>query len=107
MIATVYPGNISGALPAIPSKSHVHRLLICAALADSETRILCPALNADIEATVRCLNAMCAHITYSGEYFTVRPHKRPAGLTADCGESGSTYRFLLPIAAALGTDTLF
>lgn len=107
MIATVYPGKLSGALPAIPSKSHVHRLLICAALAGEETRILCPALNADIEATVRCLNAMCAHITYADEYFTVRPAKRPAGLTVDCGESGSTYRFLLPVAAALGTNTIF
>lgn len=107
MIATVYPGKLSGSLPAIPSKSHVHRLLICAALAESETRILCPVLNADIEATVRCLNAMCASITYSDDHFTVIPGKRPAGLTADCGESGSTYRFLLPVAAALGSNTVF
>ena len=107
MIATVYPGKLSGALPAIPSKSHVHRLLICAALAGEETRILCPALNADIEATVRCLNAMCARITYADEYFTVHPAKMPSGQTADCGESGSTYRFLLPVAAALGTNTVF
>lgn len=107
MIATVYPGKLSGTLSAIPSKSHVHRLLICAALADGETRIHCPALNADIEATVRCLNALCANIAYSDGYFTVRPAKIPSGQTADCGESGSTYRFLLPVAAAQGADTVF
>jgi len=107
MIATVYPGTISGSIAAIPSKSHVHRQLICAALSDGITKITCPALNADIEATARCLNAMCADITYDGDTFTVIPAKRPVGAIADCGESGSTYRFLLPVAAALGSETTF
>jgi len=107
MIATVYPGKLSGTLAAIPSKSHVHRQLICAALADKPTQIYCPALNADIEATASCLNAMCADITYSDGTFTVIPAKKPSGAIADCGESGSTYRFLLPVAAALGTETTF
>lgn len=107
MIATVYPGKISGALAAIPSKSHVHRQLICAALSSSPTKITCPVLNDDIEATARCLNAMCADITYADDAFTVVPAKKPTGAIADCGESGSTYRFLLPVAAALGTETTF
>ena len=107
MIATVFPGKISGSIAAIPSKSHVHRQLICAALSANPTTIACPVLNADIEATARCLSAMCADIAYDGEAFTVVPANKPQGGIADCGESGSTYRFLLPVAAALGSETTF
>ena len=107
MIATVYPGKVSGSLRAIPSKSHVHRLLICAALAEGVTRIACPALNEDIEATARCLTALGADISYKDEWFTVRPGMPKANCTLDVGESGSTYRFLFPVAAALGADAEF
>ena len=107
MIATVYPGKISGKLPAIPSKSHVHRLLICAAFAEGTTRIYCPVLNEDIEATARCLSALGAEISYENECFTVNSGKTGNAPTLDVGESGSTYRFLFPVAAALGCDAEF
>ena len=107
MIATVYPGKISGSLPAIPSKSHVHRLLICAALAEGVTRIACPALNEDIEATARCLSAFGADISYADECFTVKTGTVPQNPLLDVGESGSTYRFLFPVAAALGANASF
>ncbi len=107
MIAKVYPGSISGTLPAIPSKSHVHRLLICAALSDKETTIACPALNEDIEATARCLSALGADISYDGTRFTVNPGISKQNPILNVGESGSTYRFLFPIAAALGADAAF
>ena len=51
----ISPSHLSGTLEAIPSKSDVHRLLICAALARGRTVIECPAASQDIEATVRCL----------------------------------------------------
>ena len=107
MIATVYPGKISGSIAAIPSKSHVHRLLICAALAGEETRIACPALSEDIEATARCLSALGAGIAYENECFIVRPGSKKPAPVLDVGESGSTYRFLVPVAAALGADATF
>ncbi|MCD7770413.1 MAG: 3-phosphoshikimate 1-carboxyvinyltransferase [Oscillospiraceae bacterium] len=105
MKATIYPSPLSGDIPAIASKSQAHRLLICAALADRETTIACPTLSADITATAGCLQALGADIAYAGGVFTVRPIRTPAAHPVlDCGESGSTLRFLLPVVCALGTD---
>ena len=58
----VYPGRLSGSLPAISSKSDVHRALICGALADSPTTIRCNVFSKDIEATAACLQAAGAQV---------------------------------------------
>lgn len=97
-------GVLGGSVTPPPSKSQAHRLLICAALAKNPSQIRCAALNDDIEATVRCLNALGADIRYADGLFDVRPVELKRGGLLDCGESGSTYRFMLPIAAALGAD---
>ena len=83
-------------------------MLICAALSDAPCTIVCQSVNRDMEATVNCLNALGADITYADGKFTVNPiTKVQKGATLDCGESGSTLRFLLPVAAALGADATF
>ena len=106
MKATIYPSVLSGEIEAIASKSQAHRLLICAALADRETRIRCATLSADIAATADCLRALGAEIRYADGVFTVIPvRERPSSAVIDCGESGSTLRFLLPVVCALGVDT--
>ena len=95
---------------AISSKSEAHRLLICSALADGATCVICNDTNEDIDATARCLNNLGARIerttTPSGEKcFNVTPiGEIPAYASIDCGESGSTLRFLLPVIAALGIE---
>ena len=71
MDITVYPGKLTGSLNMIPSKSQVHRLLICAAFADEPTTLICPAVNEDIEATVDCLNALGAKVLRTEEGYTV------------------------------------
>ncbi len=103
MNINIMPAALSGSIRAIPSKSAAHRLLICAALADRETKISCPALSKDIEATANCLVALGADISYTGGTYTVRPiEKVKENAALDCGESGSTIRFLLPVVCALG-----
>lgn len=103
MRAVITPAPLSGTIPAIPSKSQAHRLLICAALADKPTKIACPSLSKDIEATVACLSALGADISYADGAYTVCPIRTPRSNAAlDCGESGSTLRFLLPVVCALG-----
>ena len=89
MIQSITPSNLSGTIRAIPSKSAAHRLLICAALSGEPTEIECQGTSKDIEATKACLAAM------------------QSGCKLPCGESGSTLRFLLPVAAALGLDAEF
>ena len=103
MTMTLTPAKISGSIAAIASKSQAHRLLICAAFADRPTKIVCTETSKDIEATASCLAALGAQISYSAETFTVIPVQKPLeNAVLDCGESGSTLRFLLPIVAALG-----
>ena len=101
-------GAVSGNVQVPPSKSVAHRMLICAALSDAPCTIVCQSVNRDMEATAACLNALGANITYTDGKFTVNPiTKVQKGATLDCGESGSTLRFLLPVAAALGADATF
>ena len=102
MTETLYPNPIGGTIEAIASKSHGHRLLICAALADRPSEIYCPQRSADIDATVNCLNTLGAKIDYVNQTFLVEPVKEAQFGELDCGESGSTLRFLLPVVAALG-----
>ncbi len=107
MKVRVRPGHLQGSLPAIPSKSVAHRLLIAAALADAPTRIGCAGTSQDIEATARCLQALSADIEQTESGFEVRPRAVTQNGHLHCGESGSTWRFLLPVACALGADSTF
>ena len=108
MIARIRPRPLRGKLRAIPSKSEAHRLLICAALADAPTQLVMGEGNQDIDATIRCLTALGARIERNARGLRVSPIARAReSCAADCGESGSTLRFLLPVAAALGADARF
>ena len=100
--------DIKGEIRAISSKSEAHRALICAALGDRQTFIECTDTNADIDATVSCLCALGANIDRLPNGFFVDPIKEVTqGAFLDCNESGSTLRFLLPVAAALGANCAF
>ena len=100
------PAILSGKIKAISSKSDAHRLLICGALADAPTKVRCNVMSKDIAATVDCLKNMGAEISVDGEIITIIPNKFNKRAELDCGESGSTLRFLLPVVSALGIDTV-
>ena len=92
------------------SKSAAHRILIAAAFADRDTTIALSSSCDDIDATVRCLTALGVGIEEAKGALTVHPIKRESvikGALLDCGESGSTLRFLLPVCAALGANARF
>ena len=108
MDITIHPGSLRGEIQIIPSKSMAHRYLICAAFADNETSLICPETNRDIEATVDCLKALGADIQRTETGYDIDPISHiPESAVLNCCESGSTLRFLLPIAGALGVDTTF
>ena len=115
MKAKITPTSLQGTVPAISAKSYAHRALICAALAKgAESNITITDLSRDIEATMGCLIAMGAKITKQTEsVYRVTPIQRMdyrnqgAPLILDCGESGSTLRFLVPVCAALGMQVQF
>ena len=110
MNVTIKPSVLCGALPAIPSKSHAHRLIICASLSDTPCSVICKTTSRDIEATVECMRALGAEIerTDTGYYIVpISLGQKKSKATLDCAESGSTLRFLLPVCAALGISVDF
>ena len=109
MIKTVLPGSLSGEIRIIPSKSLSHRAVLLAAMAEGETRLAPLQLSKDIEATLSCAEALglCAGASFSPWQQTgflqgiIRGGASGAlcgSRTLDCGESGSTLRFLIPLA---------
>ncbi len=110
MNVTIEPGSRCGTVRIPASKSQAHRLLILAALGENETSLDCDGISKDIAATAACLNALGADIreTEPG-LLQVKPIRNiPTGLChLPCGESGSTLRFLLPVAGALGANCVF
>ncbi|MDD2218109.1 MAG: 3-phosphoshikimate 1-carboxyvinyltransferase [Eubacteriales bacterium] len=109
MQVTCYPARLQGDIRAIPSKSYAHRILICAALADKPTRVVMDTrLSEDIAATAHCLSALGATFAEEDGALIVTPISEcPKAPILDCGESGSTLRFLLPVVAALGCGAVF
>ena len=108
MNVTLKPRLLRGEINAIPSKSFAHRLLILAAFADKPTQLHCPDTNKDIESTVQCLRVLGATIQRTDSGYTVFPAESiPEAAQLFCGESGSTLRFMLPVAGALGVDAEF
>ena len=103
-----YKNKVKAKIAAISSKSEAHRYLICAALGDKKTQIVCTDVNADIEASASCLRSLGASIKREGNSFFVEPVGSVVkNAELDCNESGSTLRFMLPVAAALGADCSF
>ena len=102
MLARILPSRLQGSVTVPPSKSMAHRALLCAGLAAGTTQIQGILPSQDMEATCRALTALGASIVRQGSLARVqgvagRP-KVPQG-PVDCGESGSTLRFLIPAFA--------
>ncbi len=97
------PAALRGEIRAVTSKSMAHRSLICAALGDRVTELTITDLSVDIAATAECLRSMGAKIERQDGSYRVTPlwdNAVPQPLL-NCRESGSTLRFLLPVAAAV------
>ena len=109
MKRTIIPGARTGRVRIPASKSQAHRLLICAALGEEKTEVVCDGISTDIAATAKCLSALGAKIEEMETGFLVSPIKKVPEGRCDlyCGESGSTLRFLLPIVGALGAQAVF
>ncbi len=98
----ITPKKLKGTAAAISSKSDAHRRLIAAALSDKPTEIFLNIISKDIEATIGCLEAMGAKIERrSGSLYVTPMSVGSESPMLNCCESGSTLRFLLPVAAAV------
>ena len=104
----IYPKKLTGEVKIPPSKSMAHRAVICAALGDGISKVTNIDYSDDIIATIEAMSSLGAKITRKEEYLEVYGIKSPENIKAnelkseriiDCNESGSTLRFLVPIAA--------
>ena len=100
-------GNPHGAVWLPPSKSYSHRALLAGALA-GHSRIDRLILSQDTRATLNGIAALGGEYAYENDRVQLhRPMDGGSLLEIDCGESGSTLRFLIPIAAALRDKSVF
>lgn len=109
MERTFYPAHLKGAMAAPASKSEAHRSMICAGLTPGVTVLSGFMDSADMQATARCLTALGAAWRCEGDCLTIEGGlERPHGLPVlDCGESGSTLRFFVPIALSVSGGGVF
>ena len=109
MQAVFSPSAACGTVAAPPSKSMAHRLLLCAGLAQGESLVHGVAFSQDVLATMECLRALGARLTVQGDAVRVIGMDVSAhgAVTLPCRESGSTLRFLLPLALLGGAEASF
>lgn len=101
--ATVAPARLCGSITVPPSKSAAHRAIFCAALARGESRLVHVADSEDMRATLGAIESMGVEVHREGDTLIINSGgKWEDEAEIDCGESGSTLRFLIPILAALG-----
>ena len=111
----IIPTKLKGTVIAPSSKSMGHREIICAGLAEGTSIVDNISMSKDIEATCRCLRALGVTIEDVPSKFVGRSalkvtgtgKLRAAEAGADCGESGSTLRFFIPLGALLGEAFTF
>lgn len=94
--------DLKGQVKAIPSKSYAHRALIAAALADGDSRILFDESSDDIDFTISVLKALGSEISAEEKGVLVKPLERTKDTPyLDVGESGTTFRLILPVASSI------
>ena len=103
------PCHLSGHAAAPASKSEAHRRMVCAGLSNHEVRLTGYMESADMAATQRCLQALGAEVQASGDVLSVRGGAAKPGFmpVLDCGESGSTLRFFVPLAMTVAGGGVF
>lgn len=107
----IYPGTPHGSVKIPASKSLAHRAVICAALAEGTSHLQNLTLSNDIRATLDGMAALGASVEQTAEdAFTIHGAGFPSAaddITVDCGESGSTLRFFIPIFSLCGQKVRF
>ncbi|WIV11302.1 3-phosphoshikimate 1-carboxyvinyltransferase [Proteiniborus sp. MB09-C3] len=112
----ITPSPLKGSINIPPSKSLSHRAIICAALAKGTSHIENIIFSEDILATLEGMKAFGMkvvdidtnketnrnRITIEGKGYIEKLKE-----IIDCSESGSTLRFLIPIACLLGEKIIF
>ena len=103
------PGGIGGTITAPPSKSMAHRAVLCSALAEGASHIENLEFSKDISATLSAAGQLCAKVRTGADSAVVEGLGSflPVSAPVDCCESGSTLRFLIPVALLVQGEARF
>ncbi len=104
---TYRPSKIAGSVHIPPSKSAAHRALLCAALCEEDCLVSPIDTSEDMTATLNGIRAMGKTVDFSDGAVYISGREPVTEAIVDCGESGSTLRFLIPVFAAFGITATF
>jgi len=84
-------------------------MLIASSLSTGASKISCPLASGDTLATLKAIQAIGARVVKGEEEWTVEGTESLVGSEKpiDCGESGATLRFMIPVAALSAGRTVF
>jgi len=93
--------HLEGAFSAPPSKAYTHRMLIAASLSNGPSKIFNPLVSDDTQATLEAVKALGTETELHENCWTIHGQETPKTPDGpiDCRESGSTLRFMIPVAA--------
>jgi len=100
--------TLSGEIEAPPSKSYTQRMVIAAALSKGKSIISNPLFSEDTEAALRAVTALGAKFQAGDRCWQITGAERLVASKEpiDCGESGATLRFMIPVAALADGDSI-
>ena len=106
---TIYPGSLDGEVLIPPSKSMSHRAIICAGLSEGVSTINNAGVSQDIEATCEAMRSFGIIVDKEASSLSIKGNAalELKSSRIDCRESGSTLRFIIPIAALTGKPVTF
>ena len=103
-VVRIEPGRLAGSVQAPPSKSYTHRELVASFFGGGRSELVRPLRSSDTVATCRGLERLGARVSHRGSSWFVDPPNTeasppPRWVGIDCGESGTSLRFLTAVAA--------
>jgi len=101
--------RFGGEIYAPPSKAYTHRVTIAALLSNGVSKILNPLYSDDTQATLKAIEAFGAETKLEENCWTIKgtSQLKTPDNPIDCGESGATLRFMIPIAALASGPSTF
>ncbi len=101
--------HLDGVVSAPPSKAYTHRMLIATSLSNGTSKIFNPLISDDTQATLEAVKALGAKTELHENYWTVHGQEtlKTPDQPIDCRESGSTLRFMIPVAALASGHSTF
>jgi len=101
--------HLEGVVSAPPSKAYTHRMLIAASLSNGTSKIFNPLISDDTQATLEAVKALGVETELHEKYWTIHGQEtlKTPDQPIDCRESGSTLRFMIPVAALASGPSKF